>query len=73
MLKVVEEGIRSRICHAIYWCATSNNKYMKDYNQNKESSYLITWMQTVYICYVWKSQDMISWLVNSKVECIIFW
>ena len=28
------------ICHCIYQHAKANNKYMKDYDKNKESSYL---------------------------------
>ena len=37
---MVEKGIRDRICHSIYRYAKDNNKYMKDYDKNKESSYL---------------------------------
>ena len=40
---MVEKGIRGRICHSIYWYAKGNNKYMKDYDKNKESSYLQYW------------------------------
>ena len=40
MLLMVEEGIRGGICHAIHRYAKANNKYMKDYDQNKESSYI---------------------------------
>ena len=40
MLLMVEEGIRGGICHSIYQYAKANNKYMKDYDKNKESSYL---------------------------------
>ena len=40
MLLMVEEGIRGRICHPICWYAKANNKYIKDYDKNKESSYL---------------------------------
>ena len=36
MLKMVEKGISSGICHAIHLYAKSNNKHMKDYNKNKE-------------------------------------
>ena len=35
MLLMVEKGIRRLICHSIYWYAKANNKYMKDYHQNK--------------------------------------
>ena len=40
MLLMVEKGIRGGICHSIYRYAKTNNKYMKDYGKNKESSYL---------------------------------
>ena len=42
MLLMVEfEGIRYTICHAIHWYAKyvkANNKYIRDYDENKESS-----------------------------------
>ena len=40
MLLIVEEGIRVGICHAIHRRAKANNKYMKNYDKNKESSYI---------------------------------
>ena len=40
MLLVVEKGIRGGICHSIHRYAKANNKYMKDYNKNIESSYI---------------------------------
>ena len=40
---IVQKGITGRICHAIYQYAKANNKYMKDYDKNKESSYLKHW------------------------------
>ena len=40
MLLMVEEGIRGGICHSIYRYAKANNKYMKKYNENEESSYI---------------------------------
>ena len=43
MLLMVEEGIRGRTCHSIYEYAKTNNKYMKDYDENKESSYILYW------------------------------
>ena len=43
MLLMVEKGIRGGICHSIYRYAKANNKYMKDYDKNKESSYLKYW------------------------------
>ena len=41
MLLMVEKGSRGTICRAIYRYATANNKYMKNYNENIESSYLM--------------------------------
>ena len=40
MLLMVEEGIRGGICHSIRQYAKANNKYMKNYNNNEESSYI---------------------------------
>ena len=37
---MVEKCIKGGICHSIYQYAKANNKCMKDYNKNKESSYL---------------------------------
>ena len=43
MLLMVEKGIRGGICHSIYQYAIANNKYMKDYDKNKELSYIQYW------------------------------
>ena len=40
MLLIVEEGIRGGICHSIHRYAEANNKYMKNYNKDEESSYI---------------------------------
>ena len=40
MLFMVEKDIRGGICHSIYRYAKANNKYMNDYDKNKESSCL---------------------------------
>ena len=37
---MIEEGIRGGMCHAILGYAKANNKYMKNYDENKESSFL---------------------------------
>ena len=37
---MVEKGIRGGICHSIQRYAKANNKYMKNYNNNEESSYI---------------------------------
>ena len=41
MLLMIEKVIRRGITHAIHRYAEANNKYMKTYDKNKESSYLI--------------------------------
>ena len=38
---MVEKGIRGGISHVIHRHATTNNKYMKNYDKNNESSYLM--------------------------------
>ena len=40
MLLMVEEGIRGGIYHSIHRYARANNKYIKNYNNNEESSYI---------------------------------
>ena len=40
MLLMFEEGIRGGMCQATYQWAKANSKYMKNYDKNKESSYL---------------------------------
>ena len=37
---MVEKGIGGGVCHAIHQYAKANDKYMKDYDKNKESSCL---------------------------------
>ena len=41
MLLMVEKGIRGGIVDAVHKYAKANNKYMKNYDKNKESSYLM--------------------------------
>ena len=45
---MVEEGIRGGICHSIHRYAKANNKYMKNYNKNEESSYI-----QYFIWFIW--------------------
>ena len=44
MLLLLEKGIRGGICQAIHQYAATNNKYLKNYNREKDSSYLMYWM-----------------------------
>ena len=39
MLLMVEKGIRGGLCYSIYPYAKANNKYIEDYDENKELSY----------------------------------
>ena len=41
MLLIVKKGIRRRMCHAIHQYAAANNRYMKKYDKDKESSYIM--------------------------------
>ena len=43
MLLMFQKGVRGAICHSIYQYAKVNNKYIKDYDKNKESSYIQYW------------------------------
>ena len=43
MLLTVERRIRGRICHVTHRCAKANNKYMKEYDKYKKSSYIKYW------------------------------
>ena len=43
MLLMGEKGLRGGVCRSIYQFAKANNKYMKDYDKNKESSYIRYW------------------------------
>ena len=40
MLLMIEKRIRSGICQATHSYAKANNKYMKNYDKNNESSYI---------------------------------
>ena len=40
MLLMFEEGTRGGMCQATYRYAKANNKYMKNYDKNKESLFL---------------------------------
>ena len=56
MLLMVEERIRGGICHSIHRYAKANNKYVKNYNKNIESS---------YIQYL-DASDLYGWAMSQK-------
>ena len=43
MLQMVEKGIRGGIYHANHRYSKADNRCMKDYNKNKDKSYLMYW------------------------------
>ena len=51
MLLMVEKSITGGICHSKSQYAKEDNKYIKDYNKNKEMLYLQYW--DVNNLYVW--------------------
>ena len=53
---MVEKGIRGVICHFIHRYAKANNKYMKHYDKNKESSHIQ--YQDVNNLHGWASQEL---------------
>ena len=59
---MVEKGIRGAICCSICRYAKANNKYMKDYDENKESSYLQYW--DVNNSYGWAMLQKLQWTEN---------
>ena len=51
LLLMVEKGIKGWICHSLHRCAKAINKYMKNYDKNKELSNLKNW--DVIDLYAW--------------------
>ena len=71
ILLMVEEGIRGGICHSIHRYAKANNKYMKNYNNNEESSY-IQYLDANNL-YGWAISKKLpvngfKWLDNNKIN-----
>ena len=58
MLLMVEKGIRGRIWHSIYRYAKANKKYVKDYDKNKELSYL----------QYWNANNLYGWAMLQKLS-----
>ena len=58
MLLMVEKGIRGGICHTIHHYLKANNKCMKHYDKNKESSYL----------QYWDVNNLYGWAMSQKLS-----
>ena len=59
---MVEEGIRGGICHSIHRYAKANNKYMNNYDKNKES---------LYIQYL-DASNLYGWAMSQKLPINAF-
>ena len=57
MLLMVEEGIRRGICHSIHRYAKGNNKYMNNYDENEESSYI----------QLFDANNLYGWAISQKL------
>ena len=57
MLLIVGEKIRRGICQAIHWYEKANNRYIKDYVENEESTYLS----------YWNVNNLYGWLMSQKL------
>ena len=62
MLMMFGEGIRGGICQAIHRYAEANNKYMRKYNKNIPSSYLM------YL----DANNLYGWAMCKKLPVIDF-
>ena len=62
MLLMVEKGIRGGTCNAIRQYEKANNKYMKDYDKNKESSHLSHW----------NGHNLYGWAMSQKLSTFNF-
>ena len=68
MLLMVEKGIRGRKYHSIYQYAKANNKYIKNYDGNKESSYLQYWdLNNLYNWTMSQKLPLYNFLSGSKI------
>ena len=62
MLLMVEKETRGGICHLIHRFPKANNKYIKNYDKNKESS---------YIQYL-DANDLYGWVISQKLPADVF-
>ena len=58
MLLMVEKGARGGICHTLHQYLKANNKCMKHYDKNKESSYL----------QYWYANNLYGWAMSQKLS-----
>ena len=70
LLLMIEKGFKGGIYHAIHSYEKTNGKYIKDYDKNKESSYLKYW--DVNNLYRWEMSqklpvDDIKWVKNTAL------
>ena len=70
MLLIVEKRIEGGLCHSIYRYAKANNdKYMKDFDKSKDSSYLQYWdVYNLYGCEMLQKLlvNNFEWIKNSS-------
>ena len=57
MILIIEKEIRGRICQVTHRYAKANNKYMKNYNKNIESSF------TEYL----DANNLSGWTMSEKL------
>ena len=62
MLFMIEKGIRGGICQATHRYAKANNRYMKNYNTNIESSYI------EYL----DANNLYGWEMSQKLHVNVF-
>ena len=59
---MVKKGIRGGICYAVHRYGEANNKYMKNYDKNKESSYI----QYLYV------SNLYGWEMSQRLPADVF-
>ena len=72
MLLIIESRIRGGICQSKHRCTEANNKYMKNYNKNIPSSYLM--YLDANNLYGWTMckklpVDGLKWIDNFRSRC----